>query len=74
MQTYERSSESFNNNFVDEYVDKAPIVGQAFTTNASEVHTYINKFNSGNAVAEANMDAHAAENNGPLEFMALKDH
>ena len=62
------------NNFIDEYAGKAPLVGQAFMTDAAELHTYIVRFTSGNVVAEANMVAHAAENNGFLEFMALKDH
>ena len=37
--------------FIDEYIDKAPLVGQAFTTDAAEVHTYIVRFASENMVA-----------------------
>ena len=48
------------NDSIDEYVDKAPIVGQAFTTDATEVHTYIVRFTSGNTVAEAKMVTHMA--------------
>ena len=45
---------------IDEYVAKAPLVGQAFTTDAAEVHTYIVRFTSGNTVVESKMVAHAA--------------
>ena len=60
--------------FIDGYVNKAPLVGHEFKTDAAEVHTYIVRFTSGNTVAEANMVAHAAENNCFLDFMLLKDH
>ena len=62
------------NDFIYEYIDKAPLVGQALTTDAAEVHTSIFRFNSGNTVVEANMVAHAAENNGRPECIALMDH
>ena len=60
--------------FIDAYVDKAPLVGKAFTTDAAELQTYIVRFTSGNKVAEAKMVDHVAENNGLLDFMALKDY
>ena len=43
-------------------------------TDAEEVHTFIFRSTSGNALSEENMVAHAAENNGCIEIMALKDH
>ena len=61
-------------NFIYEYVDKAPLVGHSFATDAEEVHTYIVRFTSGNTVTDAKMVAHAAENNVCINFMALKDH
>ena len=60
--------------FIDEYLEKFPLVGQAFTTYAAEVHAYIVRFASGNTVAEAKMIANAVESNGRIDFMALKDH
>ena len=60
--------------FIDECVDKAPLAGQVFTTDAAEGHTYIVRFTSGNTIAEAKMVAHTAENNGHINFIALKDH
>ena len=41
--------------FIDEYVDKAPLTGQAYLTDAAEVHTYIIKFTSVNPVTDAKM-------------------
>ena len=61
-------------NFIDEYVEKAPLVGQEFTTDAAEVYAYIVRFTSVNTVAEVKMVAYAAANNGRLDFMVLKDH
>ena len=60
--------------FIDEYVEKAPLVGQAFTTDAADLHTYIVRFTSVNTVSEVKMVAHAAESNDLIDFMALKDH
>ena len=57
-------SKTFNDDFIDEYVDKAPLFGQAFTTDTAEVNTYIVSLKSGNTVVEAKMVAHAAEKNG----------
>ena len=37
--------------FIDEYIGRAPLMGKAFISNVAEVHTYIVKFTSGNAVA-----------------------
>ena len=60
--------------FIDEYVDKEPLVGHAFMTDTAELHTYIVRFTSGNTVAEEKMVAHAAKHNGLIDFMALKYH
>ena len=60
--------------FVDEYVDIAPLTGQAYQTDADEVHTYIVKFKSGNLVAEDKLVPDAQQNNGRLYFVALKNH
>ena len=61
-------------NFIDEYVDKAPLVGQSFATDAAEVHTYMFMFASVNTVAEVNMVSHAADHNGCLDFVELEYH
>ena len=55
-------------------MDKTPLIEHAFTTDAAELYTYIVSFTSGNMVAKAKMVTHTTENNGRLNFMALKDH
>ena len=55
-------------------MEKAPLVGNEPTNDVAELHTYIGRFTAGNMVAEAKMVSHAAENNGRLDFMAIKDH
>ena len=62
------------NYFIDEYVAKAPQVGQEFTTDTLGVHTYIVRLTSGSTVPEPNMVAHVEENNGCLDFIELNDH
>ena len=46
------------NDFIDEYVDRAPLTDQAFTMDAAEVHTYIIKF----------IFSTCKKNNGRLDF------
>ena len=67
-------AKKMQNDFINEYVYKASLVEQAFTADAAEVHIYIVRFTSGNTVTEANMVAHAAENNGHIDFIALMYH
>jgi hypothetical protein len=61
--------------FLDEYIDKAPLEGTAFITDAAEVHTYIIKFIAENGdTAESKVQATTGYNNGRLDFIALKEH
>lgn len=60
--------------FLDDYVSRAPHAGQAFATDAAEVHTYIVNFIAGNQTAESKIQAHAQQANGRLDFIALKEH
>ena len=60
--------------FIDEYVDKAPLTGQSYLTDAAEVHMYIIKFTSENPVVEAKMLQIAQKNDGRLDFIALNNH
>ena len=59
---------------MDDYVNCAPLVGDAFNIAAAEVHTYIQSFINGNKTAEAKILAHADQKNGRLDFVALKEH
>ena len=55
-------------NFLDEYVDRAPLNGAAFITDSAEVHTYLVKFISENDTAESKIQTNAAQNNGQLDY------
>ena len=67
-------AKSVYNDLIGGYVDKTPLVGQAFTTDAAKVHTYIFRFTSRNEVTKSKIVALATKTNGRLDFMALKDH
>ena len=46
------------------YIYCAPLVGEAFNSDASDVHTYIANFMAGNEVAETKLMPYVSENNG----------
>lgn len=60
--------------FIENYVQQAPVWGEAFNRDAAEVHTFLVNFTSGNNVAEVKMLPHAHLRNGRLDFKALKAH
>ena len=61
-------------NFFDEYVEKAPLAGEAFLSDALEVHTFLISFIAGNATAEAKILPHETKHNGRIDYLALKEH
>jgi len=63
-----------NPDFLDDYVNMAPLVGETFTIDAGEVHTIVVNLISGNETAKAKIQAHANEYNGWLDVIALKQH
>ena len=60
--------------FLDNYVVRAPLLGEAFRIDANEVHTYLTNFMAGNETAESKMLPNANENNGRKDFLSLKEH
>ena len=62
-----------NIDMLDDYVNQAPLNGEAFNADASEVHTYIVSFIAGNETAESKIMAFADQANGRLDFKALQD-
>ena len=60
--------------FLDDYVNRTPLSGDAFTIDAGEHHVYIQSFIAGNKTAEAKILPYANESNGRLDFVALKEH
>ena len=60
--------------FLDNFVQRAPLYGDAYSTDNSEVHTYIVYFTRGNSVAESKITSHGGNQNGRDDFIALKEH
>ena len=63
-----------NAQFLDDYVDQAPLDGPAFAADAEEVHAYIVSFITENPAAENKILPFAAEADGRVDFIALRDH
>ena len=61
-----------NNDFLDEYVDRAPLEGRAFIMDSTKVHLFILRLISDNLVAEQKLLPHKDDNNGRLDYLALK--
>ena len=57
-----------------EYVLQAPLVGDSFTVDAAEVHTYLANLITKHPTAESKTQSYLAQRNGRVDFMALKDH
>ena len=63
-----------NAEFLDDYVDHAFLDGEAFASDANEVHTYIVNFITENETAENKILPYLAQANGRVDFIALKEH
>ena len=63
-----------NADMLQDYINRAPLIGDVFKSDASVAHTYIVKFISGNPTAEAKLLPHKSERNGRLDFKALIEH
>ena len=63
-----------NADFLESYIMKAPLHGEAFIADANEVHVYLTNFCAGNIQAEAQLRLHVDKNNGRLDYLALKEH
>ena len=63
-----------NIDFIENYILRAPVWGEAINVDAAEVHMYLVNFMSGNNVAEVKMLPHAHRTSGRLDFKALREH
>ena len=63
-----------NAQFLDDYVDQAPLNGSAFSADAGEVHTYLVNFITENSTAENKILPFQSEKNRRTDYFALKDH
>ena len=62
------------NNYLDEYIDRAALTGDAFNGDAAQVHVYIVSFIAGNDEAESAIKVLENERNGRKDWIALKEH
>ena len=70
----EATPEDPNEDFLENYITKAPLYGDALKFDAAEAHTYLNNFMSGNEIAEVKMLPHAPLCDGRLDYCALQEH
>ena len=63
-----------NPDFIDDYVMMAPLNGEAYSIDSSEVFTLIVNFIAGNETAEAKIQPHVATTSGRDAFKALVAH
>ena len=63
-----------NPQFLDDYVDQAPLHGPAFAADVEEVHSYIIGFITENPAAENKILPFATRSDGRVDFIALKEH
>ena len=66
--------EKRNAEFLDDYIDQAPLTGPAFASDASEVHTFIVSFITKNETAKNKIMLYLPNNNRRKDYQALRDH
>ena len=59
---------------LQDYINRAPLEGEAFIADASEVHTYIVNITAGNETAESKLLSISDQSNGRLDIKALREH
>ena len=60
-----------NASLLDDYINRAPLNGDAFDADVAEVHTYLVNFISGNQTAEAKILAISEDRNGREDYKLL---
>ena len=63
-----------NVNFLDDYIMNAPLTGQEFTIDASEVHTFIVNFITLNNEAKSIIKIFENERSGRKDWTKFKNH
>ena len=61
-----------NTNLLYNYVNRTPLIGRAFTSDASKLNSYLVRLISENSVAEKNILPQKDSSGGRVNFMALK--
>ena len=60
-----------NSDFLDNYINMAPLTCEAYVIDSAQVHTFIVNFVSGNETAEAKIQSFAAQTYGRIDYQAL---
>jgi hypothetical protein len=63
-----------NADFIDDYVNVAPLTGEAFAIDSAGLHMHIINFVAGNETAKAKIQSYGEQNNERQDFIALKEH
>jgi len=61
-------------NFLEEYINNAPLVGPAYNSDNAEVYAYLVNLIIGNQTVESKIQALNNQRDGRSAFMTLKDH
>ena len=59
---------------LQDYINRAPLIGSAYQADALDVHVYIVNFTAGNATAETKLLPNANDSNGRMDFLNLSQH
>ena len=62
------------NDFLNEFINRAPLEGPTFIMDAAQVHTYLVKFILDNDMVKSKIQTLAAHNDGRRDFLALQRH
>jgi hypothetical protein len=63
-----------NDDFLDDYVASAPLVGNSYAIDTVQVHTFLLNFVTGNDTAEAKIQGLSRPNDGREAFKRLTEH
>ena len=70
----EQSDPTPQSDYLDEYINNAPLQGNAFVSDAAQVHVYIVNMIAGNEEAESVIKVFETERNGRKDWLSLKIH
>lgn len=63
-----------NIDLFDNFIQMAPLEGRDFDLDSAQVHTLIQRFITGNDMAESKIQSHANQGNGREDFLALREY
>ena len=70
----EQADPTPNDDFLDDYIKNAPLVGEAFIIDANEVHTHLINLIAHNNEADSITKLHEMDRKGRIDWMSLNNH